>query len=368
MKKNILLTPGPANTSDIVKQALIIDDICPREKEFWLLTKKVSEWLLDIINANYSDYVCVLLWWSWTLAMESVITSLPNVNDKILIIENWAYWKRFKDIANVYNIDYLSLDYERWKPILLEDVEKKLSENDIKYVFFTHMETTTWILNNLRKINKVIHKYWAISVVDAMSSFWGYPIDANLDEIDFLISSSNKCIGWMPWISFVIWKRKIIESLSSNPIRSYYSNLYLQYKYFEDNLQFRFTPPVQIVYSLKAAIEELKKEWWAKKRYERYTKNYELLKQWLKELWFRFLLEEEFESKILITVLEPKWFDFEEFHDEVKKYWITIYPWKLNTRVKSFRLSVLWNLYEDDINYVIDVFKKVLKNKEIKYD
>lgn len=31
MKRNILLNPGPATTTDTVKQAQIVPDICPRE-------------------------------------------------------------------------------------------------------------------------------------------------------------------------------------------------------------------------------------------------------------------------------------------------------------------------------------------------
>ena len=34
IKRNILLNPGPATTTDTVKLAQVVPDICPREKEF----------------------------------------------------------------------------------------------------------------------------------------------------------------------------------------------------------------------------------------------------------------------------------------------------------------------------------------------
>ena len=34
IKRNILLNPGPATTTDTVKLAQAAPDICPREKEF----------------------------------------------------------------------------------------------------------------------------------------------------------------------------------------------------------------------------------------------------------------------------------------------------------------------------------------------
>ena len=43
LKRNILLNPGPATTTDTVKMAQVVSDICPREKEFG----DVMEFLAD---------------------------------------------------------------------------------------------------------------------------------------------------------------------------------------------------------------------------------------------------------------------------------------------------------------------------------
>ena len=34
VKRNVLLNPGPATTTDTVKYAQVVPDICPREDEF----------------------------------------------------------------------------------------------------------------------------------------------------------------------------------------------------------------------------------------------------------------------------------------------------------------------------------------------
>ena len=41
MKRNILLNPGPATTTDTVKQAQVVPDICPREQEFVEIMKQI---------------------------------------------------------------------------------------------------------------------------------------------------------------------------------------------------------------------------------------------------------------------------------------------------------------------------------------
>ena len=41
IRRNILLNPGPSTTTDTVKLAQLVPDICPREKEFTALMKKM---------------------------------------------------------------------------------------------------------------------------------------------------------------------------------------------------------------------------------------------------------------------------------------------------------------------------------------
>lgn len=45
VKRNVLLNPGPATTTDTVKMAQVVPDICPREKEFVSIMREVEEGL-----------------------------------------------------------------------------------------------------------------------------------------------------------------------------------------------------------------------------------------------------------------------------------------------------------------------------------
>ena len=50
MKRNKLLNPGPATTTDTVKQAQIVPDICPREQEFVEIMKQIRTDLVKIVH------------------------------------------------------------------------------------------------------------------------------------------------------------------------------------------------------------------------------------------------------------------------------------------------------------------------------
>ena len=47
IKRNILLNPGPATTTDTVKLAQVVPDICPRETEFGALMARIRQQLVE---------------------------------------------------------------------------------------------------------------------------------------------------------------------------------------------------------------------------------------------------------------------------------------------------------------------------------
>lgn len=60
IKRNVLLNPGSATTTDTVKMAQIVPDICPREKEFVSMMKQMCEDLVRIVHGDLNKYTSVL--------------------------------------------------------------------------------------------------------------------------------------------------------------------------------------------------------------------------------------------------------------------------------------------------------------------
>ena len=59
-----------------------------------------------------------------------------------------------------------------------------------------------------KEVAEVIRGKGITFIVDAMSSFGGVPIDMKKLDIDFLVSSANKCIQGVPGFGFIIAKRE----------------------------------------------------------------------------------------------------------------------------------------------------------------
>jgi len=358
--RKILLNPGPATTSESVKEALIQSDICPREKEFGDVMQEITSDLLRVVEGKEDDYVAVLFGGSGTAAMEACVASLPEPGKKILIVENGAYGTRLRQIAEVYGIPVVPfiLPYGEF-PDTRQIEQKLILEPEVSHIFVVHHETTTGMLNPLEEIAQLAWKHGREVVVDAMSSLGGIPINVQNTPYEYIISSANKCLQGMPGLSFVICKKANLLAAGKKR-RSYYLDLPAQYLGFLNTHQMPFTPPVQIVYALRQALREFFQEG-QQGRYKRYQENFEILYRGLQNLGFRFLLPREQESGILLAVreIEHPAYSFEAMHDFLYARGFTIYPGK-GAREATFRLSILGDLYPTDIQSFLKHLKEYL--------
>jgi 2-aminoethylphosphonate aminotransferase len=327
---------------------------------------RIRKDLVKIVKGD-EDYTSILFTGSGTAVMDAVISSVVPPGKKIAIVNNGAYGERMVKIARAYRIPFVEIAFKWGTMPDLEKMEKTLKKDRaIDCLAMVHHETTTGMLNPLKEAGVVAARNDVVFIVDTISSFAGIPIDIKNRGIDFIFSTSNKCIQGMAGISFVICRRKALDSIQDYPPRSFYLNLYQQYDYFEKCGQMRFTPPVQVVYALRQAIKEYFEEG-VDNRYERYTKSWQALRKGLREMGFTFLLKENEESHILTTVIEPDNpnYDFETMHDLLYKRGFTIYPGKIGKK-GTFRLANMGAIDRKDINNFLHALKEVLFEMKVK--
>ena len=371
VKRNILLNPGPSTTTDTVKYAMVVPDICPREKEFGQVMQTLSEELVKIAHGGLKDYAAVLFCGSGTLCIDVCVNSLLDKDKYAFVINNGSYSQRAVDILKYYGMQHIEFKQPIDTTPDLNAIEEALKKNiaegkKIGYVYMTHHETVSGLLNPLREVGALAHKYNAIFISDTTSSFAMIPIDVYKDNVDFMMSSCQKGIMAMSGCSFVIGKRKIIEESKNYPKRSYYCNLYMQYECFERTRQMHFTPPVQVIYSALQAVREYWDEGEAKKN-ERHMKVMEAIHKGEDELGLKELLKREVQSGLVSCVRYPddENFNFDKIHDYCYERGFTIYPGKIEKK-GTFRLCSLGAINPEDINNFWKTFKEGLQHYGVK--
>ena len=361
IKRNILLNPGPSTTTDTVKMAQVVPDICPREKEFGSLMKGLREDLVKIVHGDLNEYTSVLFCGSGTVNIDVVINSLLPEGKKVLVVDNGAYSTRAVEVCQYYGLPHIDLKFPVDERPDLSLVEKTLQDNpDIALVHTTHNETGTGILNPIREIGALAHKYNAIFTVDTTSTYAMRPIYVHEDNIDFCMASAQKGLMAFTGLSFIVGRKSIIEDSKNYPKRSYYCNLYMQYDFFERTGEMHFTPPVQTIY---ATIQALKEYWTEgeEAKWARHTRVFNAINDGLDELGFKQVIKPEWRTGLVSSAIypdDPNW-SFEKVHDYCYEHGFTIYPGKIST-TNTFRLCALGAIDEQDIKDFFVVFKEAL--------
>ena len=366
IKRNILLNPGPATTTDTVKYAQVVPDICPREKEFAGLMKGLRSDLLKVVHAPEDQYTSVLFCGSGTINIDICINSLVPEGKKILVVNNGAYNSRAVEVCEMYHIPHINLKSSVYEQPDLRQVEQTLKENpDVAVVYCCHHETGTGVLNPIREIGALAHQYGAIFISDTTSTLGMIPLDVVKDNVDFCMASAQKGLMAMSGLSFIIGRTDIIKASKNYPTRSYYCNLYLQYEYFEKTGEMHFTPPVQTIYATIQALKEYF-EVGEEAKFARHRAVYEAIHQGVEELGFKTVIDPKIESGLVVSVLYPDDpnFTFEKIHDYCYERGFTIYPGKIST-TNTFRLCALGTITPEDIKQFFVVLKEAMEMHQI---
>lgn len=355
----LLLTPGPLSTTKSVKVAML-RDWCTWDDDYNSIVQEIRLELLGLAEVNPKKYTSVLMQGSGTFSVESVIGSVIPENGKLLVLANGAYGQRIATIAEYLKIPVEIYDSGELKRHDVNELESILSnDNKISHVAIVHCETTTGMLNDIEEIGLVVKKHNRLYIVDAMSSFGGIPIEIEKIGIDFLISSSNKCIQGVPGFGFVIANRRQLEKCKGFA-RSLSLDLYDQWNTMENSDgKWRFTSPTHVVRAFRQAIAELKDERGIDARFIRYSVNQRTLVNGMKEMGFQPLLPDELHSPIITTFISPdhKDFDFKRFYDQLKLRGFVIYPGKV-TDFQCFRIGNIGEVYQKDMEELLIAIKK----------
>ena len=129
VKRNVLLNPGPSTTTDSVKMAQVVSDICPREKEFAGLMKGLRNDITRIVHGDLNKYTTVLFCGSGTINIDICLNSLLPEGKKVLVVNNGAYSTRAVQICEYYGLPHINLKFPVNETPDLRLVEQTLKDN-----------------------------------------------------------------------------------------------------------------------------------------------------------------------------------------------------------------------------------------------
>ena len=258
--KLMLMIPGPTPVPEQVLLALSKHPIGHRSGEFSQIMAEVTQ-NLKWLHQTENDVLVLTV--SGTGAMEAGIINFLSPGDRVLVGCNGKFGERWADMSAAFglNVDTVTADWG--KPLNPEQFREKLvadTEKTIKAVILTHSETSTGVLNDLETINRHVKEHGeALMIVDAVTSLGAVNLPIDAWGLDVVASGSQKGYMIPPGLGFVSVSPKAWQAYKTAKLPRFYLDLGKYSKTAAKNTN-PFTPPVNLVVALQAALRMMKAE------------------------------------------------------------------------------------------------------------
>ncbi|KAK6925556.1 Aminotransferase class V domain [Dillenia turbinata] len=261
--RNHLFVPGPVNIPEPVIRAMNRNNEDYRSPAIPALTKTLLEDVKKIFKTTTGTPFLIPT--TGTGAWESALTNTLSPGDRIvsfLIGQFSLLWIDQQQRLN-FNVDVVESEWGQGAN--LEILAAKLSADSahaIKAVCIVHNETATGVTNNLATVRKILDHYRhpALLLVDGVSSICA--LDFRMDEwgVDVALTGSQKALSMPTGMGIVCASPKALEaSKTARSVRVFFDwNDYL--KFYKMGTFWPYTPSIQLLYGLRAALDLLFEE------------------------------------------------------------------------------------------------------------
>lgn len=357
-KRQVLLCPGPVNTSPHVHAALAGPDVCHREQEFSHLLQTIRAKLVHTLGLD-QRHSAVIINGSGTAALEAAVLSSVEPGQKLLVLNNGVYGSRIAQLARIHQIPLVEIRSPLTEGADLGRVAAALKRDSrIGTLALVHHETSTGMLNPIEEAAALAKKYRRRVLLDAISSVGGEKLELSKLNIGLCVGSAGKCLHGAPGLSFVLLSQEEAARVAKMKPKSLYLDLGFHLKAQEAG-ELPFTPAVPLVAAFGAALDDLARET-VRSRITRYRERAIFLRQGFKKLGLQFLLEERLLSNTLTALWLPKGKSYAQVHDSLKKAGFIIYAGQSELKGKILRVAHMGQLLQADLKDFLRALKEAV--------
>jgi alanine-glyoxylate transaminase / serine-glyoxylate transaminase / serine-pyruvate transaminase len=256
----LLLIPGPTTLSSKVRSVLALPQQSHVSPEFYNSFKDLLNLSRDVFQ-NRAGLQFVFTG-SGSIGMESVILSLVEPGDSVLCLETGYFGHRFTMMADIHGAKTETMVSSQGSHIDYEAVESKLKTGKFKIVLFTHVDTSTSVMNDVARLSKIARDCGVFSVCDSVCGIGGARLNFDSLGTDIVLTGSQKALAAPPGATLIAVSKHAYEAMENRktPIASYYMNLVRWKPIMDDPRIYLTTPAVQVMLALREALIEIKEE------------------------------------------------------------------------------------------------------------
>ena len=344
--KAIMLTPGPTPLPPSVSHAMARPILHHRTREFGELFDFTIKEMQYVFRTKNS---VLMMTASGTGAMESAVINLLSPGDKALVHSTGAFGDRFVKIIETYGLKPVVIKEEWGHAADVKKLAKALEENkDVKVVFFQHTDTSTGIVNDLKKLADEVRKHSAaIIVVDSISGLAAESLEMDSWNLDVVLTGSQKGLMNAPGLAFAAVSEKAWKVVDQAKLPRFYFDWRTMRKSLKDK-ETPYTPGVTLVMGQAEALRLIRQEgienvWKRTDELAQYTR------AWAKEQGLPLFAKDP--ANILTALKLPEGVDGQALIEEIlKEESISIAGGQLHLKGKIIRIAHMGFISKSDLD------------------
>jgi len=202
---------------------------------------------------------------SGTLGWDQVAANLVESGENALVLHSGYFGDSFADCLTTYGAKVDQIKAEIGQAVLEAELENALQGKKYKVVTFTHVDTSTGVLSNAKRIAETVRRVSpdSLVVLDGVCSVASEEIRFDDWDIDVVLSATQKGLGTPPGLSVLVASpraMKVFENRSS-AVTSYYASwkkwLPIMQAYEQGKPAYFATPPVNLIYAFQASLKRI---------------------------------------------------------------------------------------------------------------
>jgi alanine-glyoxylate transaminase / serine-glyoxylate transaminase / serine-pyruvate transaminase len=275
----ILLGPGPSMTSARVMRAMSAPTVSHLDPIMLALVDEMRGRLGRLFRAPDGSFAFAVSG-TGTAGMETVVANLVREGTRVLVVVTGYFGDRLAQICERYGAAVTRLDVEWGRACDPGALGRALAAGRVDIVAIVHAETSTGVLNPIQALARVAREHGALTIVDAVTSFGGHPLDVGGWDIDACYSCTQKCLGAPSGLAPVVFGPRALAHRVT--CRSFYFDLQLLQDYWI-NRKYHHTMSSTLVYALAEALAMVEEEG-LEARWARHERNHLMFAEGLQAL------------------------------------------------------------------------------------
>jgi alanine-glyoxylate transaminase/serine-glyoxylate transaminase/serine-pyruvate transaminase len=277
--ERILLGPGPSLTSPRVMRAMASPTVSHLDPVMTRLLDDVRARLQRCFKAADGSFAFAVSG-TGTSGMETAVANLVREGTRATVVVTGYFGDRLAEMCERYGAVVSRLEVEWGRACDPDALRRHLEAAPADIVAMVHAETSTGVLNPVTDLARIARAKNALTIVDAVTSFGGHPLDVGGWGIDACYSCTQKCLGAPSGLAPVVFGPRALERRVK--CRSFYFDLTLLEDYWLRR-KYHHTMSSTLVYALDEALTIVEEEG-LEARWARHERNHRTLIETLKEI------------------------------------------------------------------------------------